>query len=115
MAKREFLAKGKVVSASQWRHEYSHGRHEYSHVAFGDRTGRLTLCDRAVLRWLARPASPPLEWPDGRKTYRVRCCVEGSPRIAPEAPGPDASRPDGSTGRRAASWRDGRLAGSPTS
>ena len=44
----EFLAKGKVVSASQWRHVYSH-------VAFGDRTGRLTLRDRTVLRSLVRP------------------------------------------------------------
>jgi hypothetical protein len=73
----EFLAKGKVVSASQWRHVYSH-------VAFGDRTGRLTLRDRTVLRSLVRPGGLAyLEWPDGRKTYLVRCCVEGSSGIAP--------------------------------
>ena len=66
MAKREFLAKGKVISASQWRHVYSH-------AAFGDRTGRLTLRDRTVLRWLVRPGGLAyLEWPDGRKTYLVR-------------------------------------------
>ena len=77
MAKREFLAKGKVVSASQWRHVYSH-------VAFGDRTGRLTLRGRTVLRWLVRPGGLAyLEWPDGRKTYLVRCYVLGSSGIAP--------------------------------
>jgi hypothetical protein len=68
----EFLAKGKVVSASQWRHVYSH-------VAFGDRTGRLTLRDGTVLRWLVRPGGlAHLEWPDGRRTYLVRCCAERS-------------------------------------
>jgi hypothetical protein len=73
----EFLAKGKVVSASQWRHVYSH-------VAFGDRTGRLTLRDRTVLRSLVRPGGLAyLEWPDGHKTYLVRCCVEGPSGIAP--------------------------------
>ncbi len=73
----EFLAKGKVVSESQWRHEYSH-------VAFGDRTARLTLRDRTVLQWLVRPGGLAcLEWPDGRKTYLVRCCVEGLSGIAP--------------------------------
>jgi len=66
MAKREFLEKGKVISASQWRHVYSH-------VAFGDRTGRLTLRGRTVLRRLVRPGGLAyLEWPDGRKTYLVR-------------------------------------------
>jgi hypothetical protein len=73
----EFLAKGKVVSASQWRHVYSH-------VAFGDRTERLTLRDRTVLRSLVRPGGLAyLEWPDGHKTYLVRCCVEGPSGIAP--------------------------------
>ena len=73
----EFLAKGKVVSAAPWRHVYSH-------VAFGDRTGRLTLRDRTVLRSLVRPGGLAyLEWPDGHKTYLVRCCVEGPSGIAP--------------------------------
>ena len=73
----EFLAKGKVVSASQWRYVYSH-------VAFGDRTARLTLRDRTVLQSLVRPGGLAcLEWPDGHKTYLVRRCVEGPSGIAP--------------------------------
>lgn len=66
----EFVAHAKVVSESAWRHEYSH-------VAFGDRTGRLTLRDGTVLRWLVRPGGlARLDWPDGRATYLVRCCAE---------------------------------------
>ena len=70
----EFVARAKVVSESEWRHEYSH-------VAFGDRIGRLTLRDGTVLRWLVRPGGlARLEWPDGRATYLVRCCAERPPR-----------------------------------
>ena len=73
----EFLAHAKVVSESQWRHEYSH-------VAFGDRTGQLSLRDRTVLRWLVRPGGLAyLEWFDGRKTYLVRCCREGAAGTSP--------------------------------
>ncbi len=71
----EFLAKGKVVSESQWRHEYSH-------VAFGDRTARLTLRDRTVLQWLVRPGGLAcLEWPDGRpaRPHRERNLIPFSP------------------------------------
>jgi hypothetical protein len=68
-----FLERAKVVTEWQWRHEYSH-------VAFGDRTGRLTLQDGTVLRWLVRPGGlASLEWPDGRKAYLVRCCGERPP------------------------------------
>ena len=63
-----FLARARAVTEWQWFHEYSH-------VAFGDRTGRLALRDGTVLRWLVRPGGLAyLEWPDGRKTYLVRCC-----------------------------------------
>lgn len=66
----ELLARARVVSEHQWRHEYSH-------VAFGDRTGHLTLRDGSVLRWLVRPGGlAVVEWPDGRRTYLVRCCAE---------------------------------------
>ena len=69
----EFVARAKVVSESEWRHEYSH-------VAFGDRIGRLTLRDGTVLRWLVRPGGlARLEWPDGRATYLVRGCAERPP------------------------------------
>src|SRR4029079_16934338 len=70
----EFVARAKMVSESEWRHEYSH-------VAFGDRTGRLTLRDGIVLRSLGPPGglSRP-DWPDGRATYLVRCCAERPPR-----------------------------------
>jgi len=62
------LARARAVTEWQWLHKYSHG-------AFGDRTGRLTLRDGTVLRWLVRPGGLAyLEWPDGRKTYLVRCC-----------------------------------------
>jgi hypothetical protein len=75
----DLLAEARVITERQWRHEYSH-------VAFGDRTGRLTLRNGTVLRWLVRPGGLAfLEWPDGQRTYLVRCCG-GRPREA--APGP---------------------------
>jgi hypothetical protein len=78
----ELLAHAKVVSESEWHHEYSH-------VAFGDRSGRLTLPDGIVLTWLVRPGGLAyLEWPDGRKTYLVRCCVDRPSGAAPKGTQP---------------------------
>ena len=68
----EFLGAADVVSEWQWLHSYSH-------VAFGDRTGGLTLHDRTELRWMIRPGGLGyLEFADGRKVYLVRCCPKRS-------------------------------------
>jgi hypothetical protein len=66
----EFLAKGKVVSASQWRYEYSH-------VAFGDRTGRLTLRDRTVLLVAGAAGRPRLPGVAGRAQDIPRALLRG--------------------------------------
>lgn len=63
-----FLGAADVVSEWQWLHGYSH-------VAFGDRTGRLTLIDGTELRWMIRPGGLGyLAFPDGRRAYLVGCC-----------------------------------------
>lgn len=74
----EFLRAADVVSEWQWLHDYSH-------VAFGDRTGRLTLHDRTELHWMIRPGGLGyLESADGRKVYLVRCCPKRSSNDAAE-------------------------------
>ena len=66
----QFLSEAHVVSEWQWLHEYSH-------VAFGDRTGHLTLHDGTSLRWMIRPGGLAyLEFTDGRKVYLVSCCLK---------------------------------------
>lgn len=68
----EFLGAADVVSEWQWLHGYSH-------VAFGDRTGGLTLRDGTELRWMIRPGGLGyLEFVDGRKVYLFRCCPKRS-------------------------------------
>jgi hypothetical protein len=74
----EFLGAADVVSEWQWLHGYSH-------VAFGDRTGRLTLHDGTELHWMIRPGGLGyLEFADGRNVYLVRCCLKRSSNDATE-------------------------------
>jgi hypothetical protein len=78
----EFLGAADVVSAWQWFHGFSH-------VAFGDRTGGLTLRDGTELRWMIRPGGLGyLEFVDGRKVYLARCCSKRSSNTAAETTSP---------------------------
>jgi len=109
MAKREFLEKGKVISASQWRHVYSH-------VPFGDRTGRLTLHGRTVLRRLVRPGGLAyLEWPDGRKDIPRALLRGGVLRYRSEKHAALTLHARTASSRAASGIVAGRAAGSPPS
>jgi len=65
-----FLTQAKVVSKDAWLHNYSH-------VALADYTGRMTLREGGIVRWLIRPGGlGTLTFPDGKELFLVRCCGE---------------------------------------
>lgn len=50
--------------------EEDHWMHGYSHVAFGDRTGHVTLKDGRTLKWMVKPGGLAwLEFPSGKKMF----------------------------------------------
>jgi hypothetical protein len=62
----EILRKYHRVAEEEWLHNYSH-------VAFGDRTGTLTLRDRSIVRYMIRPGGlATLSFADGRKLFLAR-------------------------------------------
>ena len=62
----EILRKYHRVAEEEWLHNYSH-------VAFGDRTGTLTLRDRSIVRYMVRPGGlATLSFADGRKLFLAR-------------------------------------------
>ena len=55
-----------IVSRERWLHDYSH-------VAFGDRTGTITLKGKTKVRWMVKPGGLAfLTFPDGGSIYLVQ-------------------------------------------
>ena len=66
VTQREFEA----ILKDYYQVEEDHWMHGYSHVAFGDRTGHVTLKDGRTIKWMVKPGGLAwLEFPSGKKMF----------------------------------------------